>query len=101
MSNCDERFAEFPPRIYRVNTRCGRPNIPGRAAEFSPPIYRLNMRCRPFGPGRPRRPFSPSHPAAFRQQDLALADMVGLTDHALVLHFLDAAGGAVVADLQV
>src|SRR5260370_18546557 len=35
------------------------------------------------------------------RQDLALADMVGRTDHALTFHALDDAGGAVVADLQI
>src|SRR5690348_18358146 len=34
-------------------------------------------------------------------QDLALADVVGRADHALALHALDDARGAVVADLQV
>src|SRR6266404_1041648 len=35
------------------------------------------------------------------RQDLALADMIGRAHHALALHALDDAGGAVVADLQV
>src|SRR3982750_3662408 len=35
------------------------------------------------------------------RQHLALADVVGRADHALLLHALDDAGGAVIADLQV
>src|SRR5690348_8147329 len=35
------------------------------------------------------------------RQHLALADVVGGADHALLLHALDDAGGSVVADLQV
>ena len=35
------------------------------------------------------------------RQHLALADMVGARHHALALHALDDAGGAVVADLEV
>src|SRR5580704_6896069 len=68
-------------------------NAPGIAAEAS--------RTRRMGPCN-RRPMSSALAIVdVTRQDLALADMVGRTDHALAFHALDDAGGAVVADLQV
>src|SRR5579885_1781789 len=48
---------------------------------------------------RQRRPIAATL-ARRRRQHLALADVVGLADHAFGLHPLDDPGGAVVADLE-